>query len=146
VTNGSKADNQINDATRKWRDLLPEAIADLWQWLIDQPQNVVLELLAFCVAQNVDTVRKAHEVGNEPHLIGADALSKALDFDMAVWWGPTAENYFKRIKRAQILAAITEGTGEPAPDRLIKLKKGDLAAEAEALLENTLWLPPILRS
>jgi len=65
---------------------------------------------------------------------------------MAVWWGPTAENYFKRIKRAQILAAITEGTGKPARDRLIKLKKGDLAAEAEALLENTLWLPPILRS
>jgi ParB family chromosome partitioning protein len=93
----------------------------------------------------IDAVRKAHQSGTEPHLMGADALSKALDFDMMLWWGPTAENYFKRIKRDQILAAISEATGKPAPERLLKLKKGDLAAEAEALLENIVWVPPLLR-
>lgn len=115
-------------------------MADLWQWLIEQPQTVVLELLACCVAQIIDAVRKAHQSGTEPHLMGADALSKALDFDMMLWWGPTAENYFKRIKRDQILAAISEATGKPPPERLNNLKKKDLAGEriVRAFIERRL--------
>jgi len=35
-------------------------------------------------------------------LVAADALARALTFDMADWWQPTAANYFTRIKKDQI--------------------------------------------
>jgi hypothetical protein len=40
---------------------------------------------------------------------------------------------------------MCEATGAPAPDRLKTLKKKDLAAEAEKLVKDTRWLPPVLR-
>jgi ParB family chromosome partitioning protein len=64
---------------------------------------------------------------------------------MADWWAPTAENYFQRIKKDQILAAIKDASGQPVPDRLTSLKKSDLAQEAEASVKGTRWLPLVLR-
>jgi ParB family transcriptional regulator, chromosome partitioning protein len=59
---------------------------------------------------------------------------------------PTAENYFSRIKKEQIIAAITDASGKAVPERLKSLKKSDLAAEAESIVKGTRWLPPVLRS
>jgi ParB family transcriptional regulator, chromosome partitioning protein len=70
-------------------------------------------------------------------------LSKALGLEMAKWWAPTAENYFSRIKKEQIIAAITDASGKAAPERLKSLKKSDLAAEAELIVKGTRWLPRV---
>jgi len=64
---------------------------------------------------------------------------------MANWWAPTAENYFQRIKKDQILAAIKDVSGLPVPDRLASLKKSDLAQEAETSVKGTRWLPSVMR-
>jgi ParB family chromosome partitioning protein len=59
---------------------------------------------------------------------------------MAAWWQPTAEGYFKHVPKAAILKAV----GEYAPKhvtRLAKLKKADIASEAERLVEGTGWMP-----
>jgi ParB family chromosome partitioning protein len=123
-----------------------EEIDRLWDWLIDQPQNVILDLLAFVVAQTINAVQLPHQKPDEGHLGAANAISKALALDMANWWAPTAENYFQRIKKDQILAAIKDVSGQqPVPDRLTSLKKGDLAQEAEASVKGTHWLSPVLR-
>jgi ParB family chromosome partitioning protein len=63
---------------------------------------------------------------------------------MGNWFVPTAENYFSRVNRAQILAAIDEANGSHAP-ALEKLKKSELAVRAEQLLAGTSWLPEPLR-
>ena len=102
-------------------------------------------MLAFSVAQTINAVQLPHQPADERHLRGANALSKALGLDMANWWSPTAENYFSRIKRDQILTAIVEATAKPAPERLKSLKKKDLAAEAESMLTGTRWIPPTIR-
>jgi len=73
------------------------------------------------------------------------ALARALTFDMANWWQPTAANYFARIKKDQILRAIQEATGALVKERLRSLKKQDLAAEAEKSVTGTGWLPELLR-
>ena len=145
VTIGSKADEQLNAAARGWAQRLPEKIDRLWDWLIDRPQNVILDLLAFVVAQTINAVQLPHQRTDEGHLGTAKALSKALGLDMADWWAPTAENYFSRIKKDQIIAAITDASGDTAPERFKSLKKSDLAAEAESIVNGTRWLPPVVR-
>jgi ParB family chromosome partitioning protein len=144
VTVGSKADEQLNAAAQTWAQRLPEKVDQLWDWLIEQPQHVILDLLAFVVAQTINAVQLPHQQSNEGHLRGANALSKALGLEMANWWAPTAENYFSRIKKEQIIAAITDASGKAAPERLKSLKKSDLAAEAESIVKGTRWLPPVL--
>ena len=64
---------------------------------------------------------------------------------MAAWWKPTAEGYFKHVSKAVILDAV----GAFAPEsvtRLAKLKKADIAREAERLADGTGWMPAILKA
>ena len=63
---------------------------------------------------------------------------------MAARWKPSAEGYFKHVSKAVILEAV----GEFAPDsvtRLAKLKKADIASEAERLADGTGWMPAIFK-
>ena len=64
---------------------------------------------------------------------------------MAAWWKPTAEGYFKHVSKAVILDAV----GAFAPEfvtRLAKLKKADIASEAERLADGTGWMPAIFKA
>lgn len=63
-------------------------------------------------------------------------LAQAAGLNMAAWWRPTAEDYFRYIAKP----AIPEAVGQFAPahvTRLSKLKKGDIANEAKRLAEDT---------
>jgi hypothetical protein len=142
----SFAQVRLSEIQDQWLKRIPEEPEELWDWLLDQEQSVVMELLAFCVGQTVHAVRLAHDSGSAPRFLAADRLAKALNLDMADWWTPTGENYLGRVKKDQILEAISEGTGETNLEELRKLKKGELAAAAEARLSGTRWLPKILKS
>ena len=72
-------------------ELLPDDPDELWDWLLEQEQVVVLELLAFCVGQTVHAVPLAHDSRNAPRLVAADQLAKAVNLDMADWWTSTGE-------------------------------------------------------
>jgi len=68
-----------------------------------------------------------------------------VGLDMAAWWKPTAEGYFKHVSKAVILEAV----GQYAPEqvsRLAKLKKADIASEAERLADGTGWMPAIFKA
>lgn len=74
-----------------------------------------------------------------------EELAQAVGLDMAAWWQPTAEGYFKHVPKAVILDAV----GEYAPQhvtRLAKLKKADIASEAERLADGTGWMPAIFKA
>src|SRR3546814_9510969 len=78
------------------------------------------------------------------HQPGAE-LAQAVALDMAAWWQPTADGYFQHVPKAAILEAV----GEFAPEhvtRLAKLKKGDIASEAERLADGTGWMPAIFKA
>jgi ParB family chromosome partitioning protein len=68
-----------------------------------------------------------------------------VDLDMHAWWTPTAEGYFSHVSKAKAIEAVQLFAPEHAA-RLAKLKKNDLASEAERLAAGTGWLPVILRS
>ena len=58
---------------------------------------------------------------------------------------PSVDNYLGRVTKPRILEAVREAKGEPSAQLIDHLKKGDMAREAERLLEGTGWLPEPLR-
>ena len=121
-------------------DTLPQDRAELFAVLQAKSQDELVCLLAVCVAVTVDVVTPRAT----PHQRGGE-LAQAVGLDMAAWWKPTAEGYFKHVPKAAILQAV----GEYAPEhvtRLAKLKKADIAREAERLASGTGWMPAIFKA
>ncbi|MBP7567922.1 MAG: chromosome partitioning protein ParB, partial [Burkholderiaceae bacterium] len=121
-------------------EALPQDSAELFAALLAMEQGELVRLLAVCVAATVDVVTPratAHQPGAE--------LAQAVGLDMAAWWQPTADGYFQHVPKAAILEAV----GEFAPShaaRLAKLKKADIASEAERLADGTGWMPAIFNT
>lgn len=118
-------------------EALPEDSAELFAALLAKPQDELVRLLAVCVASTVDVVTPRAT----QHQPGAE-LAQAVALDMAAWWQPTADGYFQHVPKAAILEAV----GAFAPEivnRLAKLKKADIASEAERLADGTGWMPAI---
>lgn len=116
-------------------EALPEDSAELFAALLAKSQDELVRLLAVCVASTVDVVTPRAT----QHQPGAE-LAQAVALDMTAWWQPTADGYFQHVPKAAILEAV----GEFAPEhvtRLAKLKKGDIASEAERLADGTGWMP-----
>ncbi len=121
-------------------EALPEDSAELFAALLAKSQDELVRLLAVCVASTVDVVTPRAV----PHQPGEE-LAQAAGLDMAAWWQPTAEGYFKHVSKAMTLDAV----GEYAPQhvtRLAKLKKADIASEAERLVNGTGWMPAIFKA
>ncbi|MFW4902156.1 ParB/RepB/Spo0J family partition protein [Pseudomonas paraeruginosa] len=119
---------------------LPEDNAELFAALLAKSQDELVRLLAVCVASTVDVVTP-RATAQQP---GAE-LAQAVGLEMAAWWQPTADGYFQHVPKAAILEAV----GAFAPEhvtRLAKLKKGDIASEAERLADGTGWMPAIFKA
>ncbi len=142
----SQAAKALAKQTHDVRQLLPAKIDALWEWLLEQPQNVLLKVLATAAAHTVNAVQGPHDEPSTGRLGGADALAQALGFEMSNWWQASASNYFGRVKKDQIIRAIQEATEAPVDERLKALKRKDLAAEAEKSVAGTRWLPEPLRN
>lgn len=120
-------------------EALPEDSAELFAALLAKPQDELVRLLAVCVASTVDVVTPRAT----QHQPGAE-LAQAVGLDMAAWWQPTADGYFQHVPKAAILEAV----GAFAPEsvnRLAKLKKADIANEAERLADGTGWMPAMFK-
>jgi ParB family transcriptional regulator, chromosome partitioning protein len=141
----SQAAKALAKQTHDVRQLLPAKIDALWEWLLEQPQNVLLNVLATAVAHTVNAVQGPHDEPSTGRLGAAAALAQALELDMSNWWQASAANYFGRVKKDQIVQAIQEATKAPVDERVKALKKKDLAVEAEKAIAGTRWLPEPLR-
>jgi ParB family chromosome partitioning protein len=127
----------LSEVREAWAKRLPDDPEALFTELLVFPQQELLSLLAVCVAATVDAVT-AREGGTP-----AASLARAVGLDMHAWWTPTAAGYFEHVSKAKIVEAVQVF----APDevgRLAKLKKTEIAAEAERLAAGTGWLPAML--
>jgi ParB family chromosome partitioning protein len=141
---GCKGLAVIEQERERLGERLPGNAKDLWDWLLVRSRDELLDLLAFIAATGVDAVQRKGDLPGAPRLVHARVLGRALQLDMGNWFAPSTGNYFCRLNRAQILAAIDEANGSHAP-ALEKLKKSELAVRAEQLLAGTSWLPEPLR-
>ncbi len=113
-----------------------------------------MALLAHCVSQGVNALFEpvkgyggqvsAHGIAQR--IGAADALAAVVGLDMAeAGWTPTVDNYLGRVTKPRIIEAVREAKGDDTAVLIEHLKKGDMAREAERLLEGTGWLPEPLR-
>jgi len=142
---GSAAFKALEDARETWGQRLPGKPDDIWKWCLEQDQSVLIDLLTFCAACSINAVQTKSDRPENDRLDHAGKLAAALQLDMKAYFTPTAENYFSRIGKPQILAAIQAAKGQPPAPAWEKLKKAELAQEAERQIAGTDWLPEMLR-
>lgn len=129
----------LREMRQAWAARLPSDPDALFAELLALPQQEVLSLLAVCVATTVGAVTPREDA------LPAVALAQAVGLDMHPWWTPTAEGYFAHVSKAKAIEAVQVFAPEHAA-RLAKLKKNELASEAERLAVGTGWLPVMLRA
>jgi ParB family chromosome partitioning protein len=117
-----------------WSHRLPEEGDALFAALLAMPQSELVALLAVCVARTVDGVTRRED--QDPSAL----LAQAVGLDMRAWWTPTAEGYFSHVSKAVLLQAVQQFAPQHA-HRLSKLKKTQIASEAELLVVGTGWMP-----
>lgn len=127
---------QVREA---WAQRLPEDSEALFAELLAMPESELLSLLALCVGFTVSAITSRE--GERP----AALLAQAVGLDMGQWWTPTAAGYFEHVSKAKALEAVQVfAPGEV--HRLAKLKKAQIAAEAERLAAGSGWLPAMFRT
>ncbi|MCK1510853.1 ParB/RepB/Spo0J family partition protein [Bradyrhizobium sp. 18] len=138
-----------------WKARLPKDEADLWDVLTAFDGKEQAALFAHCASSAVNALYEPANRYNEARVSAhgirrridhADVLARSVGLNMAaVGWKPTVDNYFGRVTKPRILEAVREAKGEPSVQLIDHLKKGDMAREAERLLDGTGWLPEPLR-
>lgn len=134
----SRAAIGIREVRQAWADRLSQDPDALFAELLAFPLSELLSLLAVCVAVTVNAVTGRE--GDTP----AALLAQAVGLDMHDWWTPTAAGYFEHVSKAKTLEAVQVFAPEQV-NRLAKLKKAELASEAERLVGGTGWLPVMFR-
>ena len=138
-----------------WKVRLPKEEGDLWDALIAFDAAEQSSLFAHCASFGVNAlyepanrynVGRVSAHGVRHRLDQADVLARAVGLDMAAaGWTTSVDNYLGRVTKPRILEAVREAKGESSAQLIDHLKKGDMAREAERLLEGTGWLPEPLR-
>jgi len=153
--NDSASAKAIDARHDAWKVRLPKEEGDLWDTLLAFDAAEQSSLFAHCASFGVNALYEpanrynlgrvsAH--GVRRRLDQADVLARAVGLDMVVaGWKPTVDNYLGRVTKPRILDAVREAKGEQSVQLIDHLKKGDMAREAERLLDGTGWLPEPLR-
>ena len=138
-----------------WNARLPKSDDGLWEALIELTGEEQARLFAHCAAFGVNALyEKADRYGGpgisahglRQRLVHADVLARATGLDMvAAGWKSTVDSYLGRVTKPRILEAVREAKGERCAQLIDHLKKGDMAKEAERLLDGAGWLPKPLR-
>ena len=134
----------LDAAHEAWSQRLPGDSGEFWAWLTEQPQDTVMELLAFLASGSVNAVRQRHE-GRPARLEHADQLAQSTGLDMTAWWTADAA-FLARLSKPQIVAAVSEGASAELAAPLAKLPKGEAVQRAAQALEGRGWLPVPLRT
>ena len=142
---GSAAAASIDARHQAFADRIPGDPEALWEALVAMEESQRARLFAHCVALTIDAVFRPYDrrssASNE-----SDRLAAAVALDLrSAGWTPTADGYFGRVTKAQILDAVREAKGADAADRLAGLKKAEMARAAEDLLAPSGWVPAIFR-
>lgn len=153
--NESASATAIDARHDAWNARLPKEEGDLWDTLITFDGNEQAALFAHCASFGVNALYepanrynegRASAHGVRRRLDHANILARSVSLNMVeAGWKPSVDNYLGRVTKPRILEAVREARGESSAELIDHLKKGDMAREAERLLDGTGWLPETLR-
>ena len=125
--------------------MLPDE-GDLWAWCLEAEARRIARPSRLLRRRRRSTPCGSRATApDDERLRHADLLAAALGLDMKAWFTPDAANYFSRVSKPQILDAIREAKQQPPAPAWEKLKKAELAQEAERQLSGSGWMPELLR-
>lgn len=130
----------LTNVHTEWAECLPATSAALLRWLLDQDQETLLSLLAYCTARSINATSSVERTGDD-----SDAFAQALHLDMADWWMPTVDNYLRHVSRREAVAAVREATGQDCTSVVSGMSRSEAARYCADRLEGTRWLPEALR-
>ena len=134
-----KAWQFLQQQKAEWQALLPKGWEQDFRWLLDWSTDDILGLQGFCSATAVCCFQD--RIYGKSQTSNLDTLELAMGFDLADWWQPTAEGFFKRISKEQIAGVLTEVGKTGNASDAEKMKKGDAADFAESAMKNFRWVP-----
>jgi len=127
-----------------WGDTLPGQPVDLWAWLLEQPTDKLLELLAFVTAANLNGVKAKHDQSRS-RLANVEQIAVAVGLDMAAYWTPDAA-FLSRLSKMGIAEVLIEAGCAPQTRSIEKGSKAEAVASAEWQFAGKGWLPAALRT
>lgn len=146
----------IAERMEMWRDRLPKSDKDLWAALIELDAENQAALFAHCASLGVNAqaeIVPKYDNGRiskhvvERRISHSHVLARAVGLDLVeAGWRPTADGYLGSVTKPRILADVAEARGPQFAEMIDHLKKGDMAREAERLLEDSGWLPVPMRT
>ena len=114
----------------------------MFAWCLAADQKALLDMLAFCVAAQIDAQASDMKAGNLTH---ASQIAEAVSLDMGKWWQPS-ESFFKRISRKMIAGAVTEaGCAPQIAKAILDAPKAEAVLAALEAITQKGWTPPPLR-
>lgn len=135
----------FNDLADNYGHHLPGNPAELFDWLLEQPQDIVLSLLAFGAAHSVNAVEKKF-TDRKKGIEQANQLGRALKVNMPDWFETTGDSYFKHVNRMTIELSLAEARGSEAELSVrAAAKKSEAVTIADRLVAGTGWIPSPLR-
>jgi ParB family chromosome partitioning protein len=140
-----KAHEAMADHAAYWGERLPSHPADLFAWCLEQPQDVLLALLAYCTASSVNAVQDKFDNGNSPRLAHASVLAEFLALDMASQWQPSVEGFYNKLSKAALLM-LAKDAGATLSLVVGNVKKLEAARDVMQAIAQTNWLPQIFRN
>ena len=120
-------------------EALPEDSAELFAALLAKSQDELVRLLAVCVASTVDVVTPAPRCSNR----------RGTGAGRGPRHGRMVEADRRRLLQARFQGRDSGCRGRVRTEqanRLAKLKKADIASEAERLADGTGWMPAIFEA
>lgn len=139
---GGKAGQAIAARRAEIAALLPEGMngAKLLPWLLEQDQNTIWKMFAYCSALSFDATKRK-ETDRDDWFV---PVAKVLSLDMANWW-EAGEDYFSRVNLARIVDVVKTVSTEVA-SRLEKMKKRDAVKAAIEAVKGSRWVPDFFRT
>lgn len=146
----------IAERHKRWADRLPDSEMDLWDALLQFDAAEQAALFAHCASLSVNAQQEVvpkydngriskHSVARR--VAHSHILARAVGLDVVgAGWRPTVAGYFTSVTKPRILADVAEAKGSKFAEMIDHLKKGDMAREAERLLEDAGWLPEPMRT
>lgn len=128
----------LREYVESWQAMLPKNPVLLFGWLLEQPQDRLLNLLAVCTALTINGVAR----DERPNAV--NVVAGALDLNLSAYWQPTRTGYLDHVSKDRIATIVSQVVSKEEGARLTKMKKGEAAQVAEKLLTGKDWLPEFM--